>query len=68
MHLTLQQETMTPMAANRRAQPRRFAQFRSEYKQQRPHPALGMRTPASCYTPSPRPYPPRLLNPNTRAR
>jgi len=63
MHLTLQQETMTPMAANRRAQQRRFDQFRSEYNQQRPHEALHMRTPAHCYTASPRPYPARLPEP-----
>ena len=63
MHLTLQQETMTPMAANRRAQQRRFDQFRSEYNQQRPHEALAMRTPEGCYTPSPRPYPARVPEP-----
>lgn len=63
MHLTLQQETMTPMAANRRAQQRRFDRFRMEYNQQRPHQALAMRTPASFYTPSPRPYPARVPEP-----
>jgi len=64
MHLTLQQETMAPMAANRRAQQRRFDQFRSEYNQLRPHEALEMRTPASCYAPSPRVYPARLREPD----
>ena len=63
MHLTLQQETMAEMAANRRAQQRRFDQFRQEYNEQRPHEALGMRTPASCYTASPRPYPGRIPEP-----
>jgi transposase InsO family protein len=63
MHLTLKQETMTPMAANRRAQQRRFEQFRREYNQQRPHEALGMHTPASCYAPSPRAYPARVREP-----
>jgi transposase InsO family protein len=63
MHLTLQQETMSPMAAHRRAQQRRFDQFRCEYNQQRPHEALAMRTPESCYTASPRPYPSRLPEP-----
>jgi len=63
MHLTLQQETMSPMAANRRAQQRRFDQFRSEYNQQRPHEALGMRTPESCYAASPRSYPVRVCQP-----
>jgi putative transposase len=63
MHLTLQQETMSPMAANRGAQQRRFNQFRSEYNQQRPHEALGMRTPDSCYTASPRRFPARVPQP-----
>jgi transposase InsO family protein len=63
MHLTLQQETMSPMAANRRAQQRRFDQFRREFNQQRPHQALDMRTPDSCYASSPRPYPARLPEP-----
>lgn len=63
MHGTLQQETMSPMAANRRAQQRRFDQFRHEYNHERPHEALAMRTPASCYQPSPRPFPARLPEP-----
>ena len=63
MHLTLQQETMAPMAANRRAQQRRFDEFRREYNQQRPHEALAMRTPASCYQSSPRPFPARVREP-----
>jgi len=65
MHLTLQQETMSPMAANRRAQQRRFEQFRREYNQQRPHEALGMQTPARCYTASPRGYPARVPEPES---
>ena len=32
--------------------------FRHEYNHLRPHEALGMRTPASCWQPSPRPYDP----------
>ena len=68
MHLTLQQETMTPMAANRRAQQRRFDYFRQEFNQQRPHQGLGMRTPDSCYTPSPRRYPARLPEPEYSTR
>lgn len=63
MHLTLQQETMSPMAATRRAQQHRFDQFRREYNQQRPHEALAMQTPASCYTPSPRSFPARVGDP-----
>jgi putative transposase len=64
MHLTLKQETMSPMAANRRAQQQRFDQFRREYNQQRPHEALGMRTPDSCYTVSPRRFPARIPEPD----
>ena len=63
MHLTLQQETMSPMAGNRRAQQQRFDEFRREFNQHRPHEALAMQTPASCYTPSPRPYPARIAEP-----
>jgi len=63
MHGTLQQETMTPMAANRRAQQRRFDQFRREYNHERPHEALAMRTPASCYQSSPRTFPVRVRAP-----
>jgi len=63
MHLTLKQETMSPMAANRRAQQRCFDQFRREYNEQRPHQALDMRTPAHCYVSSPRPYPARVPEP-----
>jgi putative transposase len=63
MHLTLKQETMSPMAANRRAQQRCFDQFRREYNEQRPHQALDMRPPAHCYVSSPRPYPTRVPEP-----
>ena len=63
MHLTLQQETMTAMAANRRAQQRRFDQFRREYNHERPHESLAMQTPSACYTPSPRAYPARVPEP-----
>lgn len=64
MHLTLKQETMSPMAANRRAQQHRFDQFCREYNQQRPHEALAMQTPASCYHSSPRRFPARLPEPD----
>jgi putative transposase len=64
MHLTLKQETMSPMAANRRAQQQRFDQFCCDYNQQRPHEALNMQTPASCYTASPRRFPAHLPQPD----
>jgi transposase InsO family protein len=60
MHLTLKQETTQPPAPNQRSQQRRFDVFREEYNHVRPHEALGMRTPASLYQPSPRIYPTRL--------
>ena len=63
MHLTLQQETMSTMAATRRAQQRRFDEFRREYNEQRPHEALDMHTPAYCYAPSPRTFPARVPEP-----
>ncbi len=59
-HLTLQQHTAAPPAANRRAQQRAFQRFCREYNEERPHQALGQRTPASVYAPSPRSYPSRL--------
>ena len=60
MHRTLKQESAAPPAANRRRQQERFDQFRQEYNEERPHQALGQRTPASCYQASPRAYPARL--------
>ena len=60
MHRTLKAEATRPPAAGRRAQQRCFDRFRAEYNHERPHEALGMKTPASLYAPSPRPYPERL--------
>jgi putative transposase len=60
MHRTLKAETARPPAASLRAQQRRFAAFRTEYNEERPHEALANATPASVYAPSPRPYPARL--------
>jgi putative transposase len=60
MHRTLKQETASPPAANRRRQQERFDRFRQEYNEERPHQALGQKTPASCYQASPRVYPERL--------
>jgi transposase InsO family protein len=60
MHRTLKAEATRPASPTWRTQQARFDHFRHEYNAERPHEALGMRTPASCYTPSPRPYPKRL--------
>lgn len=60
MHLTLLQATLRPPQRDRRRQQLAFDRFRGEFNQQRPHEALGQRTPASCYTPSPRTMPRRI--------
>ena len=60
MHRTLKREATRPAAANRHRQQLAFDRFRQEYNEQRPHEALGDRTPASLYRPSPRPFPDRL--------
>ena len=65
MHRTLKAETAHPPAAHRRAQQEAFDRFRPIYNEQRPHEALAMKTPASCYTLSPRCYPTRFCNRST---
>ena len=60
MHLTLKQETASPSAGTLRGQQRRFNRFVREFNHDRPHEALGMRTPASVYESSVRLYPRRL--------
>lgn len=60
MHLTLKRETASPPAETLRAQQARFDAFGREFNFERPHEALGLATPASLYTGSPRPYPSRL--------
>jgi transposase InsO family protein len=56
-------EAMTPPAADRVEQLRRFDAFRRDYNEERPHQALQQLTPASFYTPSPRPMPDRPPEP-----
>jgi putative transposase len=60
MHRTLKAETTRPPAATRRAQQHKFDRFRQEFNFQRPHEALDMQTPASCYEVSPREMPTKL--------
>jgi putative transposase len=62
-HRTLKDETASPAHANLRAQQRAFDLFRAEYNQERPHEALGDKTPASLYVPSTRRYPCGLIQP-----
>lgn len=63
LHRTLKQETASPPAANRRAQQQCFDRFRREYNEERPHEALGMRTPSAVYRPAERSYPARVPEP-----
>jgi transposase InsO family protein len=60
MHRTLKRQATRPPRASLPAQQRAFNAFRQEYNSERPHEALGMETPASCYRASQRPYPKRL--------
>lgn len=60
MHRTLKAETAAPPRATLRQQQQAFLHFEHEYNYVRPHQALGYRTPAELYVPSPRPYPARL--------
>lgn len=57
MHKTLKQQTTRPPAATMRSQQKRFNHFCEEFNELRPHEALDQETPASRYTPSPRPLP-----------
>jgi putative transposase len=56
MHLTLKREATKPAAANGLQQQARFEAFRTCYNVERPHQALGMKTPADLYERSPRPF------------
>lgn len=60
MHLDLKQETTRPAGANILQQQERFDRFVHVYNHERPHEALGQRTPASVYAPSQREYPTTL--------
>ncbi len=63
MHRTLKLEATQPSAANLRRQQEKFDSFRKEFNEERPHEALGMRTPSSAYHPSTRTLPERLPEP-----
>lgn len=60
MHRTLKAETAQPPAADLPSQQRAFDRFRDDFNNERPHEALGMKTPASLYAHSVRPYPRKL--------
>jgi hypothetical protein len=63
MHRTLKAETARPPSSNLASQQARFNRFKKVYNEERPHDALELETPASCYVPSPRPYPEGKLSP-----
>ena len=60
MHRTLKEATASPPRTTFKAQQRAFKTFVRDYNEQRPHEALGQKTPASVYEPSGRDYPERL--------
>ena len=61
MHRTLKAETTRPAAGSLAAQQRKFNCFRDEFNHERPHEALDLQTPASCYSASTREMPNKLL-------
>lgn len=61
MHLTLKREATQPAAFDLRAQQRRFNAFRQTFNQERPHEALGQKTPVSIYQRSTRQYTGRFI-------
>jgi len=63
MHGTLKAETSRPPAASPAEQQARFEHFRQDFNDVRPHEALDQNPPASCYSPSPRPYPAKVEDP-----
>jgi hypothetical protein len=60
-HRTLKAETATPPRAHLRAQQRVFDLFRKEYNEERPHEALGQKTPCTIFLLSARTYPCALV-------
>ncbi len=60
MHRTLKQAATRPPSRSLRSQQQRFDTFCHEYNEERPHESLDQQTPASHYSPSPRPYPEKL--------
>ena len=60
MHRSLKEATASPPRSTLLTQQKAFDEFVYEYNFQRPHEALGQKTPASVYQPSPRYYPTKL--------
>ena len=66
-HLTLEQSQARAARANLGEQQKAFEQLRQEYNYERPHEALGWRTPGELYEPSGRIYTGRLPAPREYA-
>jgi hypothetical protein len=62
-HLTLKNETASPPAATLKRQEGVFRRFQEYYNNERPHEALGQKTPASLYKPSVRVWDGKLRAP-----
>ncbi len=60
MHRSLKEATASPPRDNMLMQQRAFDEFVQEYDFERPHEALGQRTPATFYQPSERAYPAKI--------
>ena len=60
MHRTLKAEAVSPPRKSMNEQQRAFDRFRAGYNHERPHEALGQKTPASIYRRSAREYSSRL--------
>lgn len=60
MHRTLKEAAVAPPRHNASQQQRVFNRFASEFNNERPHEALGQRTPASVYRRSLREYPAKM--------
>jgi transposase InsO family protein len=63
LHRTLKAETTHPPERNQAAQQARCDRFCQAYDHERPHEALGPRTPAALYRPSPSRMPAKLAAP-----
>ena len=63
MHRELKAETTWPPAATAPGQQILFRDFRGDYNCHRPNEAIDQRRPAELWSPSPRPYPDRLSDP-----
>jgi putative transposase len=63
MHRTLKEGTAQPPRSDAARQQRAFDEFREEFNQERPHEALGQKTPASRHELSRRPFPERVGDP-----